>query len=467
MKVLLIHPPLRFMIESILPQKVELSRGHTPPLGLLYLASAIKALGKDEVRVLDAQAEELGYAEIERIIGEYQPDVVGITVLTFTLLDALRTAKIAKKHGAITVMGGPHPHIYPAETCALDGVDYILRGEGEKNFPALLDALRKGERFVKVDGVGYRDNGKGGDCGVGVFIESDEWGVPARELTDIKRYSSVLARTSPVTTIISSRGCPYRCIFCDRPHLGRKFRAASPTQVVDEIGLCVEMGIREFIFYDDNFTTDKERAISICDEIISRGYKIFFDIRARVSDLDRNLLSALKRAGCDRVHLGVESGDSEILKKLRKGITPSDAERGFKLVREFGIMTLAYFMFGAPGETYSTAQNTLRLAEKLKPDYVHFSLLIPFPATELYLEGLKRGIWDVDVWADFAKAPRQDFQPPVWEEHLTREEIKTITMNAYRRFYRSPAYLFRRLKNVKSAGEFVKQVRAGFKVFGF
>lgn len=467
MKVLLVHPPLKFMIESILPQKVELSRGHNPPLGILYIASAIKAFGKDEVRVLDAQAEELDYNEIEKRIAEYQPQVVGITALTFTLLDALETARIAKKHGAVTVLGGPHPHIYPKETSALDGVDYIVRGEGEKNFLALLDALRDGKSRVNIEGVGYRDNGREGDCGVGTFVEPSEWGIPARELTDISRYSSVLARTFPVTTLISSRGCPYRCIFCDRPHLGRKFRASSPKQVADEIGRCIEMGIREFIFYDDNFTTDRERAIGICDEITARGYQIFFDIRARVSDLDRKLLSALKRAGCDRIHLGVESGDSEILKRLRKGITPSDAERGFKLVREFGMMTLAYFMFGAPGETYSTAENTLKLAQKLKPDYVHFSLLIPFPATELYQEGLSRGIWSSDLWADFATLPRQDFIPPVWEENLNREELKKITMNAYRRFYRNPAYLIRRLKKVRSADELIRQVKAGLKVFGF
>jgi len=465
-KIALVHPPTRRMIESILPADIEGSRGHNPPLGLLYLAAAVRKAGRDDVMVLDAQAEELDDQSIERKLGSFEPDVVGITALSFTLLDALAVAQIAKKLGAVTVLGGPHPHIYPLETTSLGDVDYIICGEGEKSFPQLLDALREGKRPLDVPGAGWRDE-RGYRCGPDLtgFLDMSELPAPARDLVDVNKYTSVLARTSPVTTIISSRGCPHRCLFCDRPHLGRKFRARDGAAVADEIGQCIGLGIREFLFYDDNFTTDRGRVLAICDEIRLRGYNIIFDVRARVNDLDAEMLAAMKAAGCDRIHLGVESGDAEILKTLQKGITREGAERGFRIAQQAGIRTLAYFMFGSPGETLETASRTVEFAKALRPDYVHFSMLIPFPATKLYAMGLERGIWKKDVWAEYARDPKQSFVPPMWEEKLDRKALARITIEAYKKFYRSPAYLIRRLRRIQSANEFLRQAKAGIKIF--
>lgn len=454
------------MIESILPGEVEGSRGHNPPLGLLYLAAAVRNVGLDEVAALDAQAEELDDQAIENRLRSLKPDVVGVTALSFTLIDALAVARIAKKLGAKTVLGGPHPHIYPKETSAFEQVDYVMRGEGEKSFTQLLNALREEKRPVNIPGAGWHENGayQSGPELTG-FLDAKAFPIPARDLVNTKLYTSILARTSPVTTIMSSRGCPYRCLFCDRPHLGRKFRAREAKSVADEIGECIELGIREFIFYDDNFTTDRERVLAICAEIRARGYRIIFDVRARVNDLDEEMLTAMRAAGCDRIHLGVESGDEEILKTLRKGITRAGAERGFRLARNAGLRTLAYFMFGAPGETRETAARTVEFARRLKPDYAHFSMLIPFPATELYTLGLERGIWKTDVWAEYARNPSSGFIPPVWEENLDRAELLKITLDAYKKFYWDPAYVLRRLSHVRSINEFLREARAGMKIF--
>jgi len=464
-KVLLIHPPTGRMISSILPEEVESGRGATPPLGLLYLAGELQRLGRDEAAVLDAQVHRPDDALIRKKIASFSPDVVGVTALSFTMPDVLAVCGMAKEAGATTVLGGPHPHIYPEETAALEGVDYVLMGEGEKSLPALLDCIRDERTPDDVPGAVWLENGKVRRGPPPSFIENlDTLRLPARELTDVRAYTSVLARTGPVTTMMSSRGCPHRCLFCDRPHLGSKFRARSPESVVEEIERCLGMGIREILFYDDNFAAGRERAMQIARLIISRGLKVTFDVRLRVTDLDPGLASALKRAGCDRVHLGVESGDPEILKTLRKAITVEDARAGFENARKAGMRTLAYFLVGSPGETRQTVNRSIRLAKELKPDYVHFSLLMPFPGTDLYRMGLEKGLWDGDPWLEFARNPTREFRAPVWNENFSREELIGLTLGAYRSFYRDPAYILRRLKTIRGPGEAIRQARAGLKI---
>lgn len=466
MKTLLIHPPAGRMIPSILPDEVESGRGHNPPLGLLYIAGSLRNRGGHEVGIIDAQAEGIGYEELEKRISNAAPDVVGITALSFTMPDVLSVCAMAKKAGATTVLGGPHAHIFSEETALLDNVDYAMRGECEKTFCDLMDRISEKSPPVNVPGATWSENGSVLSGPEPCFIDDlDELPHPARDMLDPTLYTSVLAITSPITTAMSSRGCPYRCIFCDRPHLGRKFRYRSAGSVVDEIEECVGLGVRELLFYDDNFATDKNRAMEIAEEIIRRELDVIIDARLRVTDLDTDLAEALRRAGCDRVHLGVESGDPDILKRLKKGITLDDAVRAFDTARRAGLRSLAYFMIGSPGETRETASRTVDFARKLKPDYVHFSLLIPFPGTELYGEGVERGMWNGDPWLEFALEPREDFVPPVWDENLDRNQLAKLTLDAYRSFYRDPAYLLRRLRKVRSFDEVLRQARAGLKIF--
>lgn len=453
------------MVQSILPEKVESGRGANPPLGLLYIVAGLKHAARDQIEFIDAQAEPQSHPSIESRIIAIKPDVVGITALSFTMPDVLEVCAAAKRHGAITVVGGPHAHIFPEETARLENVDYILRGEGERSFIELVDCIREKLSPLNVPGAVWRDEmniRKGPDP---VYIDDlDALDHPARDITDVGRYNSVLSLTSPVTTVMTSRGCPYRCIFCDRPHLGRKFRYRSAESVADEIAQCLRLGIREFLFYDDNFATNRERAEAIAEEILKRGLKVIIDARLRVTDLDDKLAVLLRRAGVDRMHLGVESGDPLILEKLRKGITIDDARRAFKSANRAGIRTLAYFLIGAPGETRETIRRTIKLAKSLKPDYTHFSLLMPFPGTELYFKGLSMGLWKGDPWREFAIAPRSDFVPPVWDENLSRKELIELTLGAYREFYRDPRYLLRRLRKIRSASEALRQIRAGMKI---
>ena len=454
------------MIPSILPEEVESGRGANPPLGLLYIAASVRRLGKDHVEFVDAQAENLNDESLEKRIAASNPDIVGITALSFTMPDVLAVCGMAKNADAMTIVGGPHAHIYPEETAKLENVDFVMRGEGEGSFPFLLDSIRVHEPPWDVSGAVWYTNGK--ICRGPEPIPIDDLDIlphPARDMTDVNLYYSALARTSPATTMMTSRGCPYRCIFCDRPHLGKKCRYRSPANVVDEIEECLSLGIREFLIYDDNFATNRDRVVAISEEILHRDLRVIFDVRLRVTDLDDELAGMLRRAGCDRAHLRVESGDPEILKSLQKGITVDDARRAFETARHAKIRTLAYFLVGSPGETPDTVARSIKLAKELKPDYAHFSLLIPFPGTELYLNGIEKGIWKAgDPWLEFAANPRPDFLPPVWEENLSREKLVKLTLGAYRSFYRDPAYLWRRLRRIRNQGEVVRHIRTGLKI---
>lgn len=466
-KILLINPPDINTLVGNNPTIIDTERGHNPPLGLLYLASYIINNTQHEVKVLDCQVDEMSFKEIKNFITGYNPDVIGLTAMTFTLLDCLEVAKIAKEvnQDIQVVFGGPHPHIFPLETINLPNVDFLVIGEGESAILNLLDSIDDKEKLKQVKGLVFKHNGKEFINPVPSFIDDlNTIPFPARNLSPYKKYSSLLAKRSPVTTMITSRGCPYKCSFCDRPHLGKIFRARSALNVVNEIEECVNMGIKEILIYDDTFTIDRQRVIDICDELIKRNLDVGWDIRARVNTVDYEMLKKLKKAGCERIHYGVESGNPEILKVLKKGITLDQVRKAFDLTKKAGISTLGYFMIGSPTETRETIMQTINFAKSLKCDFAHFTVTTPFPSTELYRDGLNKGIIKNDYWREFAKNPDPNFKPPFWEENLSREELLSLLNLAYKKFYTRPYYIMKRLVKIRSFEEFRRKFKAGLKV---
>ncbi|MCX7591620.1 MAG: B12-binding domain-containing radical SAM protein, partial [Kiritimatiellae bacterium] len=386
MKLCLIAPPTTHMIRTNVPEVVDEVTGCYPPLGLLYVAAAVEESGRHEVCVIDCVAEGLSGSPLAERIATCKPDVVGIQAITFTIIDAYNTARLVKQTltGVPVVMGGPHVNLYPEETLSLPEVDYLLLGEGERTIGPFLDALAAGREPVDVPGAVFR--GRDGTIQRGpqnpLIDNLDSLPLPARHLLDHRRYSSVLGRGKYLTTIMSSRGCPARCIFCDRPHLGKKFRARSAQSVVAEMRQCHEkFGIDEFFFYDDTFTIDRQRVLEICRAVKEAGLDVFWDIRARVSNVDHEMLKALYEAGCRRIHFGIESGNERILKIIRKGVDLHRAREIFTFCRDLGIETLAYFMLGFPEEGPQEIEDTIRYALSLDCDYVHVAVTTPFPGT--------------------------------------------------------------------------------------
>ncbi len=402
MKVLLIYPPTDHMLTTAVPKFIVEGASVCPPLGLLYVAAGAKRWTQAEVKVLDAPAMRLDQAAIGRRVGEFAPDVVGIQTMTFTLVDAIQTVRTVKaaRPEAHVVLGGPHVNIFPAETLGIPGVDSLVLGEGERTFADLVNALAEGGRPGDVAGVAVRSNDEYQPTRARPLEESlDDLPHPARELVDTSLYWSVLAKQRPISTMMTSRGCPMKCIFCDRPHLGKSFRYRSADNVVDEMEACVEAGIRELFLYDDTFSLHRQRVFDVCDEIRRRGLKVLWDIRARADTLNDETVRAMKEAGVTRMHIGVESGSPRILEVIKKGITVEQAYQAFDLCRKYGVQSLGYFMLGNPTETRQDVELTMDFLRKCKADHAHVAITTPFPGTQLYRLGFEKGLYErVRAW---------------------------------------------------------------------
>ncbi len=469
MKILLVNPPVENILIGNNPEVLDEERGFNPPLGLLYLATYLKKFSDHEVRILDCPPENVGFNSLAAFARDFHPDVTGLTAMSFTLLDVMESIRVIRREipSCRIVLGGPHPHLFPHETMELPGVDFVIMGEGERPFAELLATDLEDEKSLgKVKGLVWRDgSGAIRTNPLPELIRSlDEIPHPDRTLTPFRKYSSLMARRSPVTTMITSRGCPYGCTFCDRPHLGKLFRAHSAAYVVDEMKAIAALGIQEILVYDDTFTIDRTRVLEICDLITRDRLKISFDIRARVNTVDEIMLRALKRAGCERIHFGVEAGTPEMLKVLNKGITLDEVEAAFRMARRAGIRTLAYFMIGNPGETREQVYQSLDFMKKIDPDFAHVTILTPFPGTKIYSEAMNRGIIKDDPWRRFAEKPDPLFAPAYWEEHLKRPELQALIRKAYQGFYTRPWYIMKQLFMVRSVGEFRRKVHAGLRV---
>jgi radical SAM superfamily enzyme YgiQ (UPF0313 family) len=466
MKVLLINPPAENEILSCNPEIIKSERGFDPPLGLLYLAGYIKKYSDYKLKIIDAQVEKMSYSRLEEEIRKINPDFVGITAMTFTLLDVLKSAEIAKKccPKAKIVIGGPHVQIYPEETANLKNVDYVVLGEGEKIFLELIQNIDNAEKLKSIKGLVFKEGENIINTGrPDYFNNLDEIPFPPREILPYKKYFSLLAKEKTITTMFTSRGCPFQCAFCDRPAMGRNFRARSAKNVVDEVEECLNLGIKEIFIYDDTFTVDRKRVMDICNEIINRNLKFTWDIRARVNTVDEEMLVLLKKAGCERIHYGVEAGTEKILKVLNKQITLDQAIKAFKLSRKLKIQTLAYFMIGAPTENKEDVMNTIAFMKKLNPDFVQITLLTPFPGTRVYQWALEQKLFN-DYWRDFAKNPQTGFKTKYWTKELSNDELEKLLTIAYKKFYIRPIYIIKRLFKIRSLSEFLRKLRAGLKV---
>jgi radical SAM superfamily enzyme YgiQ (UPF0313 family) len=343
-------------------------------------------------------------------------------------------------------MGGPHLSAHRQEFFKdCPDLDFGIVGEGEANFPALVRRLEEGKDPWDVPGLVSPDKlNPPGD-----FIHDlDGIPFPARSLLPHGAYRYALWPGKKVTTMITSRGCPYRCIFCDKSIFGSKWRARSPKNVLDEMEQIVkEAGIQSVVIYDDLFTLDKQRVKEICQGILERGLRFQWKCEGRVDRVDEEMLAWLKKAGCSLIAYGVESGNQVGIDYLQKGITLSQIRRAFALTRQAGIQPMAYFILGIPVETYAQGLETIRFARELNPDYAQFSILSPFPGTKLYEEAKAKG-WYQEVEANnpFDKDQKR---PVLISEHWSEESLRKILRQAHRSFYFRPSYVLRKLRSIR------------------
>ena len=466
MKVLLIAPPLDSLRYTTFETNYNKEVGQRPPLGLLYIASYLKSSSSHEVTILDCGIEPLSYDGLKKRIEEINPDLVGIQALTFTLIDVLKTAQIVKEYrkNIPVVLGGPHPSIYPEESLAHKNVDFIVRKEGELSFKKLIDNLGDEAALSEIAGVGFKRGNNTVLTGEPeVIFDLDKLPLPDRALLPYHKYRSVFSLRAPSTIMMTSRGCPYNCVFCER--MGKEYRARSPQSVTEEIEHCLSLGIRDISFCDDTFTVDKKRVLGICELIRKKRLKFNWDIKTRVDVVDYELLKAMKESGCDRINFGVESANLETLKRLNKGITTDQVETAFRHAKKLRIKALAFLMVGSPFETRKDIEETFRFVKRLRADYIQLSITVPCPGTKLYKNLLEEGLIKFDTWKDFALKPDSNFTLPLASDVFSQKELRTLVSRMYKRYYFSVDFILKELFSLRSAAMLVVKIRTAFCLF--
>ncbi|HJN76199.1 MAG TPA: radical SAM protein [Myxococcota bacterium] len=464
LKVALVYPPYGPVKNEPGIKTVKENYGIFPSLSLLYVAGILEEAGC-EVLLLDVHAHELSLEETVRKLRAFGPEYVGYTITTYLFFQTLDWIKAIKAELDVpTIVGGVHLSIYPHETLTHDAIDYAVTGEAELALPELLLALQTNGALREVRGVAFRQGGPTAEGGEVIVTEAardvdvDKAPFPARHLIDNTVYHSFISKYRNFSCFITSRGCPYKCIFCEQG--AKAFRARSPKDVGDELELCVkEFGIRELDFFDSSFTIRKDRVLGICDEIKRRRLDIHWAARTRVDCINRDVLRAMRQAGCARIYYGIESGNREILRVLKKSTSLDVIKRVIRETKQEGIDTFGYFMVGNPFETPTTVRQTIRLSLDLDLDYAQFSKVTPMPATEMYAMLMRQT--GRDYWREFVLDPHDDLVPRPHCD-MTDAEIQRWTRLAYLRFYYRPSMMRRRLAAMESFDELKRSVETAW-----
>ncbi|MCK9555503.1 B12-binding domain-containing radical SAM protein [bacterium] len=453
-KVFLLFPPCP--IPKMFPKRVQM------PLGVAYLASSIRAAGID-VKVLDSLIE--GWNQVEEIdernirfglsgrqivdrISEYGPDLVGISCM-FSIQAKIVSeiaSEIKKEFPDIKiVLGGAHPSAMPEDSIADKNIDYALIGESEATFIELIHLLNRNKSAADMDGICYHD--EKGFPRVNPkkkYIENlDALPLPAWDLLPVEKYFKLnrphgtVTRGNRIIPVITSRGCPAKCVFCSiHPIWGRVYRTRSPISVVGEIEMLVHRyAVQEIQIEDDNMTFNRKRAEEICDLIVDKGIKVSFTAPngLAVWALDKSLLLKLRKAGFYRLTLAVESGSQHTLTHIiHKPLKIDKVLEIIKDANEIGFDIDVFFVVGFPGETLSEMQKTFDLGRKLDVSSVKYFIATPYPGTELLEIAEKENLLpadfnpkDLGINAVKGNITTEYFTPEILEKKVSAETFKT------------------------------------------
>jgi len=394
MKVVLINPPDISVVKKSPPQKGIVFGA---PLGLAYIAAVLEQ-ADFEVQIIDCPGmtseRTFGWNEICEALERSLPDIVGITTTTPTLISAIELAKKSKElfPKVPIILGGHGTFTIEEEILArVKEIDAITCGEGEETIVELLRTYKNGSSLSNVKGIAFKDEKEMIKTPPRAFIQNlDAIPFPARHLLPMRSYISPLgSEKRRGTTLITSRGCPFSCVFCASSMFwGHKFRARSAVNVVTEMGHLYseysKYGLNSFYFGDDNFTADKERVLRICDLIIERGLDhLGWSCQARIDCADEELFQKMYEAGCFELEFGVESGNEEILRQIRKGITTDMVRNAVRMAKNVGLKVHGSFIIGLPGDTPETIEETIKFSEEVEFDSTGFAPALVYPSTEL------------------------------------------------------------------------------------
>ncbi len=479
MRVLLVNPRFHLPIDT----------RNTPHLGIAYLAAMSDRRG-DEVAVFDQDVEE---EKLTDFVRRFQPDLVGIGTNTPQVKQGWLCAREVKSvlPNAVVVQGGPHVSALPEESAARPEVDMVARGEGEDTWIDISNHVekwkadnpnfnvrdlhdRQNKMLDKILGITYMTTeGKLRHTYERPSVaDLDALPFPAYKYFKMDRYTSLQPAMDAVDkgksfSMMTSRGCPYRCTFCSQSVMAEKWRARSPESVIAEWKhLVYDFGAQEIGLLDDSANIDRKRLYRLCELLIQEGladkanWIMINGIRANLADTE--LLGKMKEAGCKRVAFGVETGDEDILESIDKRVTHDQIRQAFKNAKKVGMETVGFFIIGLPGDTEVTMEKTIKFACELDPLVANFSMMTPYPGTK---------VWE-QVHRNGGRMLVKDWQDYVFFEGKARYEMGPTTADlqerkwkeAYRRFYLRPHRIVQTLMRESTWKNFPRTLSMALKI---
>jgi anaerobic magnesium-protoporphyrin IX monomethyl ester cyclase len=432
-RVLLIRPGLGTYYSGV---GAGLAVTTSPPVNLSTLA-AVLLRGGHEVTLWDLEARPR--PALVRELSELAPDIVGFTFRTPQWRQVRGIARIVRNllPDALLVAGGPHASSLPGATLAESALDLVVRGEGEAPLLALADGADP-RSIPGVVGHGFEGPAPR------PLTPLDSLPMPAWQLVSLADYRrrSVVARRTPTADLESSRGCLARCIYCTKAVFGRRFEPFGAERFVASVLHARDAGFRSFNLVDDSFTTQRGRAVEICERLAALGAPLPWTATngIRVTGVDEAFFRLAQRAGCRLLAFGLESGSDERLRAIGKGATTAQARRAVQAAHAAGITTVGYFMLGLPGETEQSLQETIDFARSLPLDWAKFALTLPLPGTPLWETWRSRLAHDFDPSLSGHRPPRDWFDHP----DLSWDVLERARRRAYAGFYGRPAWAARR-----------------------
>ena len=462
MKILLVDPPCDRFI------------GYTSeciPLGLSCIASYMKTKGHEacvynadhaqsssHINIVEYSANQANYLsavneerhpvwqEIIKVIRDFRPAVIGISVMSVKLLPARKLISLIRAidKDIVIACGGHHPTIDPELFLRSAGADFVIRGEGELTMAELVEKIAAGMTdYEAIPGLSFVRDSK-------VIHSRARQLIPDLSILPLPEKENVIFRDSyrmdDFSIVMTSRGCPYSCGFCGSGNMWqRKVRYRSVGNVIDEIRhLKKSYGVTNIKFMDDSFSVDRKRVEQLCREMISARLNITWSCLTRVNLIDDRLVRLMKKAGCTKIDLGIESGNPRILAMIDKAITIEQIEKSVKIINRYHIFWAGFFMFGFPTETEREVMDTLSFMKKLKPGWANISIFTPYPGTKLYDMCLKNGIIDSSYDPSLYMHQRTE---SFATDTISKEEFSLVSkrmLNEFNDYNRSFYALFRR-----------------------
>jgi len=413
-----------------------------PPLGLMYIAAALEQAGH-EVQMLDNYLMQQSTEEVQQLVLNLQPTIVGITCGSATYKKCVETAKAIKQVVPYCkiIVGGWHASYMPESLLEISEIDYAVMGEGERAITDLATFLVKGDYFgaSTVAGVVCRVS-SGVIKNESKFINMDELPFPARHLLPLEKYDRNIdfLKAKPADIMSISRGCTFNCGFCETKKLwGNINRQFSPHRVIAEVNdLVVKYGTKGIYFINDNFTMRKSQTAEFCDLLVKSNLDLEWVCDTRVDLVDQNILEKMASAGCKTIWFGIESGSQKVLNHINRNITLEQIEEAFKMCRKAGIQIACSFMLGMPSETKEDLIASYRFAEKLDADWCQFNVFIAYPDSPLWREMLETGKY----------TQLDDFLYSYKTDEIDYDELMRIQKQFFKNYHRAPKRILKRIQ---------------------